>query len=681
MRFTRRGFLAASAAAGQGRPEEAVNSLGMKLVLIQPGSFVMGSEKSGEPDEQPVRRVTIGQPFYMGVTEVTNAQYEQFDPAHRRCRGMGGVSSEDDEAVVQVSWHDAVAFCRWLSRKEKRPYRLPTEAEWEFACRAGSSTPFHTGEELPLAHHRNQPVEGDWEKVKVKADDDLRRKKGAAPVSLTARAMPPNAWGLHEMHGNVEEWCQDWYGSYPASPESDPAGPAAGIFKVSRGGSHNTYVRHLRSAKRHGALPADKHWMIGFRVVQAPASRTRPRPAGPSTLDDASVRPGRKVWPKPSAAPVFIPPTPFVRPAEDPRFAKLHHHHHPAVAWCENGDLLAVWFNTRSEIGREMRILSSRLPEGAGEWTTARLFLKAPDRNMSGSCLLHDGRGRIYFLNGISESSHHRDQCMVLSISGDCGRRWTTPRIVNTPGDRRRFTPMASAFVASDGAIVVAVDINHPSTLGETNGTVFLSRDRGKSWSEQAPDTRKPDVRAGATGSVTAGYHLSVVQLEGSRLLSYSRTGDIGGRMTKNVSLDMGRSWTYTASEFPGLGGGQRLVLMRLIEGPLLFVSFTGQDRKTGLRFQAANGEEYTGYGMFAALSFDGGETWPEKKLLTAGGPPREVDGGGNTGKFLMDDTHAEVAGYLCATQTPDGIIHLLSSRLHYRFNLAWLRQRPAPPR
>jgi len=132
-----------------------VNSVGMKFVRISSGSFVMGQEQGGDWDEQPVHRVNITKSFGMALTEVTNAQYEQFDPKHREMRGKLGFSKEDDEAVVFVNWHEAVEFCRWLSEKEGRSYRLPTEAEWEYACRAGTTTAYHTGNSLPKETQKN----------------------------------------------------------------------------------------------------------------------------------------------------------------------------------------------------------------------------------------------------------------------------------------------------------------------------------------------------------------------------------------------------------------------------------------------------------------------------------------------------------------------------------------------
>ncbi len=143
--------------------------------------------------------------------------------------------------------------------------------------------------------------------------------------------------------------------------------------------------------------------------------------------------------------------------------------------------------------------------------------------------------------------------------------------------------------------------------------------------------------------------------------------------MPKSISLDDGATWTYSASPFPPIGSGQRAVLRRLREGPLLFISFTSHSQ-----FRDGNGHEYTGHGMFAALSEDNGQTWPVQKLLTDE-KPRTLDGLGWTASFQMDAAHAEPKGYLTAVQTPDGIIHLISSGVHYRFNLAWLKTPPKP--
>ena len=144
--------------------QEFTNSMSMKFVRAEPGTFTMGQIDAplpeeirdgrgmfpgGDYDEKPLHKVTITKAFYVGVCEVTNLQYELFDEGHRALRGKDeGLSKEDDEAVINVSWFEADAFCRWLSQKEGLPYRLATEAEWEYACRAGTTTNFHTGDTL-----------------------------------------------------------------------------------------------------------------------------------------------------------------------------------------------------------------------------------------------------------------------------------------------------------------------------------------------------------------------------------------------------------------------------------------------------------------------------------------------------------------------------------------------------
>ena len=193
--------------------------------------------------------------------------------------GQAGFSVEDDERGVFVTWHDAVAFCRWLSEREGRDYRLPTEAEWEYACRAGTTTAYHTGDALPEAYLQNL---GDSWYPGDRTPHDV--------VSLRVGQTPPNAWGVCDMHGNVEEWCLDWYGPYEAGRQVDPVGRAAGDFRVTRGGSHSTTPEFLRASNRAGTLPADSSWLIGFRVVQGGPVETTPLPAPARPLHARDVR-------------------------------------------------------------------------------------------------------------------------------------------------------------------------------------------------------------------------------------------------------------------------------------------------------------------------------------------------------------------------------------------------------
>ena len=642
-----------------------VNSLGMRMVRVEPGSFLMGSD-AGDFDERPVHRVTISRPFWMAATEVTNAQYEQFAPEHCRFRGQRGLSGDADEAVIFVSWHDAVAFCKWLSEKEGKPYRLPTEAEWEYACRAGTTTAYHTGDTLLEAFHKSQSFSWD-----------------PKPVPLAVGRTPASGWGLHDMHGNVEEWCHDTYGPYPAGEQTDPVGRSSGEMKVTRGGSHNTGVAFLRSANRLGTLPDDKHWLIGFRVVQAelPRSEPLPPPAAPRWARDVSqTRHDWSAGPAPER-PYFAGPEPFVHippGSNGPLYSQ--HNHCPSITWCENGDLLAVWFSTNTERGREMTIAASRRRRGSQRWDEASDFFKAPDRNMTGSSLFHDGKGKLYHFNGLAAGDGWANLALVLRTSTDNGVTWTA-RFVE-PHHQPRNQVISCTLRTREGYLIQACD----AVYGGNGGTaIHVSRDGGATWSDPGAGTPKPDFRGSAPGATIAGIHAGVVQLSDGQLLAFGR-GDnrlgsnenIDQRM-KSVSADLGKSWTYSASPWPPISSGQRLVLTRLREGPLLFVSFTDSSAQLknprGMEITGASGQRRTVFGLFAALSLDEGRTWPVRKLITDGRPAHTLDGGAWTRGFTMDPTHGEPRGYLAATQTPDGVIHLVSSALYYRFNLAWLEE------
>ena len=642
-----------------------VNSIDMTFVRVRPGSFLMGRKEGGDWDERPVHQVTITRSFFIAETEVTNAQYEQYDPNHRELRGKLGYSTQDDEAVVFVSWRDAAGFCQWLSKTEGKSYRLPTEAEWEYACRAGTTTAYHSGDSLPEECHKNARMS--W------FPDPARSRKGAEPVPLIVGRTSPNPWGLFDMHGNVEEWCYDWYGPYEQAAQTDPVGRVDGDFKVTRGGSHSTEITFLRSANRLGTLPEDKSWLIGFRVVLGEMPKTEPLPIPAPALNRQNInqqfRPDWDKGPDPDE-PYFKGPTEYVKipPGSDgPMYSK--HNHDPALVDCPNGDLLAIWYSCRNEPGRELTILASRLRYGETQWEPASVFWDGPDRNDHAPALFFDGRETIYHFNGLSAAATWGSLATVMRISTDNGATWSKARLIN-PEHGLRHMPVESVFRTSEGFIVLPCDA---VTGGRAGTAVHISRDNGKTWVDPGAGRPIPTFAAGTTGAWIAGIHAGVVQLKDGRLMAFGRGDNIDGQMPMSISKDMGQNWTYTASEFPPLSSGQRLILRRLQQGPILFVSFTA--RKKGMMMRDRAGRERQVFGMFAALSFDEGTTWPVKRLVTDGGPARELDGGGNTGKFVMDPTHAEPRGYLAATQTPDGLIHVISSKQHYVFNLAWLRQ------
>jgi formylglycine-generating enzyme required for sulfatase activity len=236
------------------------NSIGMKLKLIPAGEFLMGSPASEEfrsGDEGPQHRVKISKAFHLGTMEVSQAQWLAVMKTNPWA-GKGFVKEGDSYPAMYVSWDDAVDFCKQLSEQEGRTYRLPTEAEWEYACRAGTTTAFSFGNSAGSLSEYAW-----WGGV---FGDGNAKEEQYAHMAGTKRA---NAFGLHDMHGNVHEWCSDWYDAeyYGSSPVSDPSGPGSGSSRVLRGGSWYYLATSARSAYRSSFTPDFRDDYIGFRVV------------------------------------------------------------------------------------------------------------------------------------------------------------------------------------------------------------------------------------------------------------------------------------------------------------------------------------------------------------------------------------------------------------------------------
>jgi uncharacterized protein (TIGR02996 family) len=254
---------------------ELVNSIGMRLVLIPAGTFRMGSppgEAERESPEGPQHEVEISRPFLLGACLVTQEEYGKVMGHNPSWYSAGGIVKDDVKGmdtgpfpISHVTWEDAAQFCRKLSARPKekkagRAYRLPTEAEWEYACRGGakSHTAFSFGPSLSS----------------TQANFDGREPYGGAPRGpylgrpTEVGSYPPNAWGLYDMHGNVWEWCSDWWsGGGKKGPLQDPKGPEKGEFRVMRGGCFHNAGHYCRTASRHGLVPNDPTHNIGFRVA------------------------------------------------------------------------------------------------------------------------------------------------------------------------------------------------------------------------------------------------------------------------------------------------------------------------------------------------------------------------------------------------------------------------------
>ncbi len=280
--------------ADEKQPDEITNGVGMRLKLIKPGKFLMGSPND-EPgrlnNEGPQHEVEITKAFYMGVYPVTRGQFAAFveDDGYQteaekagtstwRNPGIPSYNQTDDDPVVEVSWNDAVRFYQWLSNKEKKTYALPTEAEWEYACRAGTTTAYSFGDD-PRAL-------GEYAWYEDNSGSHTHRVGGKKP----------NPWGLYDLHGNVWQWCADSWGKYQEGSIKDPKGDDNGASRVLRGSSWINEPRHCRSADRSGDTPGYRSVYGGFRVVlrsapEPPPPDSPPAPTPPGTAPDPPLDP------------------------------------------------------------------------------------------------------------------------------------------------------------------------------------------------------------------------------------------------------------------------------------------------------------------------------------------------------------------------------------------------------
>jgi formylglycine-generating enzyme len=293
--------------------EQRTNLIGVSLTLIPAGEFQMGSAADGidkvirsgshivednHGDEQPQHRVRITHPFFLGTYEVTKGHFKKFveetgyqTEAERDGAGAWGYTSEkdssfpfaprptfswrdwgldqsDDAPVVDVSHNDAVAFCKWLSKKEGQTYRLPTEAEWEYACRAGTTSLYYSGNDPQTLTKIGNVANSGAKKAFPTLNWTAAGSDGWALTS-TVGQFQPNNFGLYDMIGNAWEWCADWYDEryYSHSPLPDPSGPQVGYFRVTRGGSWGDPAWHYRSADRSFNTPSYRDYRVGFRLA------------------------------------------------------------------------------------------------------------------------------------------------------------------------------------------------------------------------------------------------------------------------------------------------------------------------------------------------------------------------------------------------------------------------------
>ena len=631
------------------------NSQKMKMILVRPGTFTMGAEtlafdlgkktdySKDAPyyDETPRHQVAIGYSFYISETEVTTAQFREFK------KGYKG-SEYFKPYATGISWQEATAFCLWLSKKEGKTYRLPTEAEWEYSCRSGTQTLFWSGNKLPA--------------------EDI------------------NPWGIKNMHSGPAEWCYDWHGEYAESPQDDPVGYASGFSKVIRGGAANTselegvsFEFHpdssavfYRSANRSSMQPdcptteskTLRPHFVGFRIVQAVLPKTKPLTAMKSfplegvkqSTAFASQGPAPET-PYFKARQVMASPPDLTMPFENSAVG-LHPSiqgkvHSSGFIACPNGDILLIGFSSsrlKSESTYNTTMVVSRLRNGAEEWGMPALFYDRSGLNDQ-SALLWEDNGKLWFFGG---GRGLGDVPFVFATSIDNGATWSEIKTPLITGKVFPYMsqPITSAFRGPDGTIYFGSDAIDASSF------LWASKDNGKTWFD--------------TGGRTEGRHSTFVLLKDNRILSMGgKNSNVEGYMPKNYSSDQGKTWTEKVkTPFAALGSNQRPVITRLKSGKLFFAG-DYQDIKM---MDNPPPQEITDRGSYVALSDDEGKTWIIKKLTLA---PSHNDWHGIVKKGSKPQHGFGTIGYCAVTQSPNGVIHLMTSKgkpsMHFAMNEAWI--------
>ncbi|MDB6094867.1 MAG: aerobic sulfatase maturase family protein [Verrucomicrobia bacterium] len=640
------------------------NTVGLTLVPVAPGDFLMGESNPvpssvggpsyatrGDWDERPVHRVGITQGFFISQTPVTQEAFAQFRAAST---GVDFFAPY----VAGVSWEEAEAFCAWLGKKEGRTYRLPTEAEWEYAARAGTKTLFWSGATSP--------------------------ERDA-----------PNPWGLKDVGTGLPEWCFDWHGRYPAGDQVDPVGPARGLARVVRGGGLETRepeateknvprlgytptkwrvpdAYYRRSANRASMLPTVEsapgrlvHY-IGFRVVVGALPSTKAWQVDrPFPLDAVLQTTDARQGPSPKkpyfrARPILpIPPEDDQGGATeaagvDP--AVLPHIHSGGIAVMPNGDVLQVSFaasTPHTEYEANTTMVVSRLRRGAAEWDMPELFYDLADINDQ-SALLWNDEGRVWFAGG---GRYFGDVRFKFSTTTDSGATWSDLTLARVTAQHAfvEAQPINSMFRGAPGrTIYLGADAKGGSSM------LWATADEGRTWVD--------------TGGRTAGRHTTFVELKDGRFLGMGgKLTHLDGFMPKVYSADNGRTWSKAEKTgFPALGPNQRPVILRLRSGRLFFAGDYQQ-----ILAKNKPPASITERGAYVALSEDEGATW-RMKAIDLALPHEQVRIPGLTTEWGDGGDHEfGTIGYCAATQAENGVIHLLTSMnhpsQHFEFNEAWI--------
>jgi len=601
-----------------GAPLLAQPAPSISMMRIPAGSFTMGSgdlalppavtnglgvisarPDHGDWDEHPAHEVTITHDFQIATHLITVEEFQQFDPSYKP------VAAYPDYAAG-ISYDQALAFCAWLTRKTGKPYRLPTEAEWEYAERAGTQTPFFSGDTPP------------------------------APGA-------PNAWGV-VMGEGTPEWVADWYAPYLSATQTDPTGPQHGSFRVVRGGgldfrkskpgeSYPAMAPYfMRSANRASMAPSfsSKEGNIGFRVVQAPAPSPRPSPAEQYFFWTDVKQTPVDVKEGPDAA------KPFYRVHE--LFPNLQGKSMPDVGWraglarglgiayhnsavqvLANGDIVAAYYNTpNKEDDPDQTVMVMRRRAGSETWDMPEPWPAFADAACAAPVFWND-RGRLWLFFGFPRLIGAPP--FAFTTSQDNGATWSPIQFPNFPAAVGPYVsqPINSIVQAKDGAIYIPTDSTGRGAGGLPAASVlWATRDNGKTWYD--------------TGGRTGGRHTTLVIAKNGDLLGFGgKNSEIGGHMPLSISSDGGKTWRVKPTPFDELISGERPSVIRLTSGRLFFVADFNPNHEKHLHKE----------GAFVALSSDDGKSWKIKRL----------------------PTDILTVGYVTATQAPNGLIHIVTSK------------------
>jgi formylglycine-generating enzyme required for sulfatase activity len=602
------------------------------MTTIPAGSFTMGADAAtlpaaltgglgvmsprpdhGDFDEIPAHRVTISHSFSIATHLVTASEFQQFDPSYKPVAAYPGYAAG-------ISYNRAVAFCEWLTKKTGKPYRLPTEAEWEYAERAGTQTPFFTGDTPPAA--------------------------SAA-----------NAWGM-VMGEGTPEWVADWYGPYLSTAQTDPTGPTHGYFRVVRGGGLDfrkskpgenypaTSPYFMRSANRASMAPSyeSNDGNIGFRVVQAPAPAANPTSVTPFFFFTDVKQNSVDLTAGPD------PAKPFYRVHE--LFPNLGGKSMPDVGWraglarglginyhnsaiqvLSNGDVVAAYYNTpRSEDDPDQTVMVMRRRAGEEDWDMPEPWPDFADAACAAPVFWND-RGRLWLFFGFPRLIGAPP--FAFTTSNDNGATWAPIEFPHFTAPIGRYVsqPINSVVRGKDGTIYIPTDSTGRDADGNGSiSAVWATHDDGRTWYD--------------TGGRTAGRHTTIVIARNGDILGFGgKNSAIDGRMPLATSSDGGRTWVKSKTPFDPVWSGERPSVIRLASGRLFFVADFNPKQEKHIHKD----------GAYVALSDDDGKNWKIKRL-----PPDIL-----------------TVGYVTSTQGPDGVIHIATSKnsVNYEIELneAWV--------